>query len=118
MNEAPAKDVAKRRLELEKENDNHGNVSFSLCVPIRENEETSSNQVVVVVVLHEKTTGWLELGRSEPQACLWPATKRVVVSFLRTIPVSSQKESKIPKRLRASVYDVGEIAECFGPLSK
>ena len=119
INDVPAKDVTKRRLELERENDDHGVVSFSLSVPIRENEDTSSNQAVVVVVLHEKRdSGWLELGRSEPRTCLWPTTKRTVISFLRTIPVSSQSESKIPKRLRASVYDVGESAECFGPLKQ
>ena len=104
MNEAPAKDVAKRRLELEKENDNHGVVSFSLSVPIRENEETSSNQAVVWSCYREKRVGVVGTRRSEPRAYL--CTTKRGVSFLRTIPVSSQKESKIPKRLRALVYDV------------
>ena len=119
MHDAPAKDVAKRRLETENEGDEHGIVSFSLSIPIRENEDITPNKACIVVVLHERReVGWLELGRSEPRSCLWPATQRTVMSFLRTIPVSSQVEAKIPKRLRASVYDVGEIAECFGPLQQ
>lgn len=120
----PPKDIARRELEDESDEGDHIVLSFALAMPVSPKWNESVKKALIVIVLHirrgdDKST-WFEIGRTEPRPCLWPANDKYVLHFLRSVALSVPSDVNVVARtmIRATICDVGEIAECFGALPR